>query len=144
MFGNDRGQIRRYYLDIWQRHCRGEPLDALGVQIAGVIEEHPEYHAMLASGEDMLDRDFTPEEGTSNPFLHMGMHLAIREQVATDRPVGLAGAHRRLSLHLGGTHAAEHALMECLGTALWEAQRSGKPPDELAYLECAQRMAQSD
>ncbi|OBS10052.1 DUF1841 family protein [Acidihalobacter prosperus] len=141
MFGNDRGQIRRYYLDAWQRHCRGEPLDPLGAQIADVIAAHPEYHALFAAGGDALERDFGPEDGTGNPFLHMGMHLAIREQVATDRPPGLAQAHRRLSLRLGGAHEAEHALMECLGTALWEAQRSGQPPDEAAYLECARRRA---
>ncbi|AOU98728.1 hypothetical protein BI364_12825 [Acidihalobacter yilgarnensis] len=143
MFGNDRGQIRRYYIETWQRHCRGEPLDALGLQIADVIAVHPEYHALFSPDTDVLERDYGPDDGMGNPFLHLGMHLAIREQVATDRPQGLAEVHRRLCLRLNDIHEAEHGLMECLGTALWEAQRSGRAPDETAYLECAQRLARS-
>lgn len=141
MFGNDRQQIRHYYFDVWQRHCRNDPLDALGMQIASVIREHPEYHAMLSLHPDVADREYGPDDGTENPFLHLGMHLAIREQVTTDRPPGITEAHRRLSHRLGNSHEAEHSLMECLGTALWEAQRSGKAPDEIAYLDCVQKLA---
>lgn len=140
MFGNDRSQIRQYYLETWQRYCRQEPLDALGMQIAAVINEHPEYHRLFSSPLEAAHQDFGPENASGNPFLHLGMHLAIREQVATDRPQGIADAHRSLTHRLGNVHAAEHALMECLGTALWEAQRSGTPPDEAAYLECAQKL----
>lgn len=142
MFGNDRTQIRRYYLETWQRYCRHEPLDTLGMQIAAAISEHPEYHAFLSAPLEVTDQDFGPEDGQGNPFLHLGMHLAIREQVATDRPQGIAEAHRKLAQRLGDAHAAEHHLMECLGTALWEAQRSGALPDERAYLECVQKLVQ--
>ena len=95
---------------------------------------------MLESGGDALERDYTPEEGQTNPFLHMGLHLAIREQVSTNRPAGIASVHRSLAVKLGDVHEAEHAMIECLGQALWQAQRSGLPPDEAAYLESLRRL----
>ncbi|MEJ2059242.1 MAG: DUF1841 family protein [Gammaproteobacteria bacterium] len=138
-FGNDRNALRRYYCDIWSRHRNGEPLDALGTQIARVIAEHPEYHALLEATDAAVEAEYTPEQGEANPFLHMGMHLAIREQAATDRPAGIAAVHARLAARLGPLEA-EHQMMECLGTALWEAGRSGHDPDEAAYLECLKRL----
>jgi hypothetical protein len=100
-----------------------------------VISEHPEYLPWLESGEQALQAEFPPEAGRENPFLHMGLHLAIREQVATNRPAGIADIHRELSKRLGDAHAAEHAMLERLAETLWEAQRSGVAPDEHRYLE---------
>jgi hypothetical protein len=89
----------------------------------------------VETGEQALAAEFTPEGGRENPFLHMGLHLAIREQVATDRPPGINEIHEKLSARLGDAHAAEHAMLEPLAEALWEAQRSGLMPDEQVYLE---------
>jgi hypothetical protein len=139
MFGTDRGQMRRYFCEVWARHLRGEPLNALAGLVAAVAEEHPEYHALLEHGEAVVEAEFPPEAGHTNPFLHMGMHLAIREQVGTDRPNGIARAHHRLAAGIGA-HQAEHRIMDCLGESLWNAQRSGQAPDETAYLDCVQRL----
>ncbi len=65
----------------------------------------------------------------------MGFHLALREQVATDRPKGIADIHRKLATKMGDAHTAEHAMLEPLAETLWEAQRNNRMPDELAYLE---------
>jgi hypothetical protein len=108
-----------------------EPLEA---QLAAVIAEHPEYVTWLEAGEAALGTEFTPEGGQQNPFLHMGLHLAIREQVATNRPPGIAEVHQKLSARLGA-HEAEHAMLEPLAETLWEAQKQGHMPDEQAYLE---------
>mgnify|MGYP001817806369 FL=1 len=139
LFPNDREALRRMYLEAWQRHRDGLPLEPLQARIADLIEAHPEYQPLIESGEDSLQRDWTPEDGETNPFLHLGMHLAIREQVATDRPAGLAAVHGRLAA-THGDHEAEHRMMECLGEALWSAQRAGLPPDEAAYLEGLRRL----
>ena len=140
MFGNDRNQLRRFYCDVWARRQRGESLDPLAGQIAAVIEAHPEYQSLLNDPDAALGSEFTPEMGQTNPFLHMGMHLAIREQVSTDRPAGLRAAYQRL-LARHGEHDAEHRMMECLGQAMWEAQRAGREPDEQQYLDCVRRLA---
>ena len=141
MFGQDRTQIRNFFLDAWARRRRGEALDPLATQVVEMIEEHPEYHALMDADEAALHGDFLPEQGASNPFLHLGMHLAIREQTATDRPPGIRAAYQALCGRLGDPHEAEHAIMDCLGESLWAAQRNGTAPDEQAYLECLQRLA---
>jgi hypothetical protein len=139
-FPNDRESLRRMYLEAWERHRSGLPLEPLQAQIADLIEEHPEYQALIETGEDGIHRDWTSEGGQTNPFLHLGMHLAIREQVATDRPPGIAAIHQQLAAR-HGPHEAEHRMMESLGEALWAAQRAGIPPDEMAYLEALRRLA---
>lgn len=141
MFGDNREQLRRMYVDAWRKQQAGEPLSPLEAMIAEVVAMHPEYHALLAQGEDALDRDFLPEQGESNPFMHMGMHIAIREQLSTDRPAGINGAIRALLARMQDAHAVEHLVMECLGQSLWEAQRAGLAPDEQAYLRCVQGLA---
>jgi hypothetical protein len=132
IFGQDRSELRRMYADAWQKHCARMPLSPLEAQIAAVIAQHPEYQAAV-SGD--LEADFTIEDGSANPFLHMGLHLGIREQVAIDRPAGVAAIFRRLSTRLGDAHVAEHRMLECLAETLWDAQRRQGPPDETGYLE---------
>lgn len=111
------------------------------MQIADVVALHPEYHAALERPDEEVDRDYTPESGESNPFLHMGLHLAVRDQVATDRPAGMRAAFEALARRLGSRHDAEHRFIECLAEAMWEAQRAGLPPDETAYLRKVQGLS---
>ena len=132
--------MRRRYLEAWRKFSAHEPLEPLEGQLAAVIAEHPEYIGWLESGDAALLAEFTPEGGRENPFLHMGLHLAIREQVATDRPAGIARLHRELTRRSENAHAAEHRMIEPLAQTLWEAQRSGQVPDELAYLERLRRL----
>lgn len=140
MFGNDREQIRRMFVTTWQRARAGEDLEPLEERIAGVIRDHPEYHALLEA-PGATEREWTPEAGQENPFLHMGMHITIREQVAIDRPSGIREAHTRLAQQMDSALKAEHAMMESLGEILWEAQRNGQPPDEQRYLADIRRRA---
>jgi hypothetical protein len=70
----------------------------------------------------------------------LGLHLALREQLATDRPKGIAQIHRRLSASPLEGHHAEHRMMGALEQALWEAQRTGRMPDETRYLEALRRL----
>ena len=138
--GQSRAQLRRRYLEAWRKYRARKPLEPLAAQLAAVIAEHPEYLDWLESGDEALTAEFTPEGGRENPFLHMGLHLALREQVATDRPPGIARVHQELTRRLGSTHAAEHAMIEPLAEALWEGQRSGRAPEEQAYLERLRRL----
>ena len=133
--GQTREQLRQMYLSAWRKYTARQPLEPLEGQVAAVIAEHPEYVPLLESGAQALSADYTPEGGRENPFLHMGLHLAIREQVATDRPTGIASIHQALSQRLGDPHTAEHAMLELLAETLWEAQRAGRAPDEQRYLD---------
>lgn len=132
IFGHDRDELRKMYADAWQKHCDKQLLTPLEAQIAQVIDDHPEYHDAIDSD---LDRDFSVERGQTNPFLHMGLHLGIREQVSTNRPAGIAALFKALANRVGTSHDAEHRMIDCLAETLWEAQSKNTPPDEAAYLE---------
>ena len=138
IFGQDRAELRKMYADAWQKRSDKLPLTPLEAQIADVIEMHSEYHEEVTNAD--LDRDFTPDGGRTNPFLHMGLHLGIREQVATNRPAGIAAIHDALAASRGDIHAAEHEMIECLAETLWESQSQNRPPDEQKYLERLQRL----
>jgi len=136
-----REQLRQMYVQAWRKQREGVPMEPLEAQIADVIALHPEYHAMLEAGDAALARDFTPEGGQSNPFLHMGLHLAVREQVSTDRPAGMRSAYAAVVQRAGSEHDATHQIIECLAEGLWEAQRAGLPPDENTYLNRVLRLS---
>ena len=135
MFGTDRNALRQLYCDSWQKYRTQQLLSPLEQQIVNVVKLHSEYHQMLESPDIVVAADFLPEMGESNPFLHMGMHLGLQEQVATDRPLGIKALYHQLAVK-HGEHEAEHRMMECLGEAIWMAQRNQSEPDEAAYLEC--------
>jgi hypothetical protein len=129
-----RDALRAAYREAWRKWRERLPLQALEAQIAEVIAEHPEYHALLAS-DDALLQDFPVRAGSENPFLHMGLHLALREQLATDRPLGISAIGSRLAARLASGHAAEHRMIEVLAEVLWQAQRAGHAADDALYLE---------
>ena len=138
IFGQDRQELRKAYADAWDRAVAGKPLSPLEAQIASVVEEHPEYHGEISG--DGLDRDYTPDGGQTNPYLHMGLHLGLREQVATNRPAGISTVYQELVTRAGDRHAAEHQMIECLAETLWEAQSQSRAPDEQQYLERLRRL----
>jgi len=121
------------FSEAWRKHTQRLPATPLEALIADVGVEHPEYQALLEDPE-AAEKEWTPEGGETNPFLHMALHLAVREQVATDRPAGIAAEHARLAGRLG-VHEAEHRMLEALGESLWRAQRNNSAPDEVMYLE---------
>jgi hypothetical protein len=134
-----RDEIRQVYLSVWQKMQNQQLLEPMEALIAEVIELHTEYHSLLQDAEATTHNDFSPEQGQTNPFLHMGMHIALREQSDSDRPGGIQALHQKLSSRKG-RHEAEHAMIECLGQALWQAQRNATEPDLLAYLDCLKKL----
>ncbi len=135
MFSPSREQVRRFLAESWSKRRDGAILTPLEHQAADVIALHPEYHGLLASGDDALARDFPPEAGETNPFLHLSLHLAIEEQLSIDQPKGIRDAFDRLCRERGDRHAALHDILECLAETIWRSQRDGVPLDGEAYLE---------
>ncbi|OYV36989.1 MAG: hypothetical protein B7Z83_05420, partial [Thiomonas sp. 20-64-5] len=128
-----------FFLSAWQRHQNGGVLTPLELIAADWMALHPEYHAEL-SDPHSASRDYAVEQGRTNPFLHLSMHLSIAEQVSIDQPPGIRQAFELLRSRLD-EHDAHHVIMDCLGEMLWTAQRSGLPPDGAAYVDCVQRRA---
>jgi hypothetical protein len=136
---HSRDQLRQAYVEAWRKHRSRLPLAPLEAMLADIIERHPEYHALLESADGAAA--FEPDgSGTAeNPFLHLGLHAAVHEQLAIDRPPGVRELHSRWVALSGDPHGADHVMMEALAETLWEAQRSSRTADETRYLERARR-----
>ena len=141
MFDPTREQVRDFFFATWRKYRAGEPLAGLEALALEVILAHPEYHAALAEPERFRGREYFPELGESNPFLHLSMHLAIEEQLSIDQPPGVAGRFAALAARHGDRHAAMHGAIECLAEMVWRAQRDHAPPDAVAYLSCLEARA---
>ena len=136
MFNPSRDQARRFFIDAWQKQAQGIPLTPMEHIAADIVRIHPEYHPLLAGGETALAREWTPEQGEANPFLHLSLHLAIEEQLSIDQPPGLRTIFDSLLVQHGERHPALHVVLECLAETVWRAQRDSAPPDGAAYLDC--------
>jgi hypothetical protein len=131
MHSSDRNELRKVFFDAWQKHLRKLPVEMLETQIIDILLQHPEYHELLSHPENFQEKDFDEH----NPFLHLSLHLALREQLATNRPAGIQQIFQTLCKKKQNTLDAEHQMIECLAEVLWEAQRSGVMPSEENYLE---------
>jgi hypothetical protein len=139
MFNPSREQVRNFFFDAWRKYREGRPLEGLETVGVEVMLTHPEYHHALDDPDRFLDREYTPEDGQANPFLHMSLHVAIEEQLAIDQPPGIRAEFDRILADRGDRHDALHAVLECLGEVVWAAQRTRAAPDGAAYLECVRR-----
>ena len=141
MFNPSQSDVRRFFCAVQAKSRAGQPMDALETLAAQWMQEHPEYHPELVDAEAAVSRTYDAQDGGSNPFLHLSMHLSISEQCSIDQPRGIRQAVELLAARRGSLHDAHHEAMECLGQMLWESQRAGRPPDGQADVECVQRRA---
>ena len=139
MFNPSRDEARRFLIDAWSKHRSQQPLSALEKMAARLIGMHPEYHATFDHPDQNVERDYSPETGDINPFLHLSLHLAVAEQLAIDQPPGIRAQFERLRAARGDEHSALHAVLECLGEVIWSAQRLRTSPDPALYLDCLER-----
>lgn len=139
LFSDDRTRHRQVFIEAWRKSEAGEPLEPLEAQIVAIVRMHPEYLPHLADPDESLDRDWLPEDGESNPFLHLGLHLTVLEQTTLDRPAGIRKLYRNLLAAEDDPHEADHRIMECLVEALWRVMHEHKPFNDKAYLKCIKR-----
>ena len=141
MFNPTRDQVRQFFVDAWHKHREKTSLSAMEDIAAELVFQHPEYQPLLESPEAM-EKEFSPDDGQINPFLHLSLHLAIHEQLSIDQPPGIRTAYDAcLAKHHDDRHAALHEILEALGETIWQAQRNGQPMDARAYVEAVKRRA---
>jgi hypothetical protein len=141
MFQPSQHDVRRFFCETWRKQREGAPLTPMEAMAADWIVEHPEYHAELSDMAAALAAVYSVEEGRTNPFLHLSMHLSIAEQCSIDQPTGIRHAVQGLAARRNSLHPAHHEVMECLGEMIWASQRSGLPPDGHAYLDAVRQRA---
>lgn len=134
----NRARVREVFFSAWRAHREGHPLEGIEKLIVQVVLGHPEYHAVLEQSENARERDYFPEIGETNPFLHLGLHIAIEEQLSIDQPPGVRGVYQKLLGRHPDKHAVQHRMMECLAVTLWQSR--GAAPSETAYLDCLRRL----
>lgn len=134
MFNPSREQARDFFFEVWRKESERIPRTPLEDQAWQIIAHHPEYHAILSDPIRNRDRDWTPEQGQTNPFLHLSLHLAIMEQLGIDQPTGLRAAREALLRAGMDDHEADHRVIDALAETIWESQRTGMPPDGEAYI----------
>ena len=139
MFNPSREDARQLFFDTWRKYQTQEPVTGIESMVLELVLQHPEYHALLSKPAQYLDSDYPPELGTTNPFLHLSLHLAINEQHSINQPAGIQQRYADLLARHDEPHAAQHALMECLAEMIWQAQRQQTPPDAAVYFDCLDR-----
>jgi hypothetical protein len=139
MFNPSRDEARQFLFGTWSKYKKGEPLTPLEGMALDVIALHPEYQPILDDAAHYAERDYLPEFGETNPFLHLNLHLAVAEQLSIDQPPGIRAAYQRLRSKMGDEHAALHAVLECLAETIWQAQRHASAPEGTFYLDCLAR-----
>ena len=141
MFNPSQDDVRRFFCGVQAKAQAQAPMDALETLAGQWLAEHPEYEADLADAEAAVAKVYDGQDGRTNPFLHLSMHLSISEQCSIDQPQGIRQAVELLTARRDSLHEAHHEAMDCLGQMLWESQRAGRPPDGQAYIDCVQRRA---
>jgi hypothetical protein len=137
-YGDSIQDTRPLFFTSWDKFKKKSLLSPLENEIVAVIQAHPEYHAIFDNPARYLEKPYVSENGETNPFLHLGLHLAVREQIATNRPVGIKKVYQQLIIKMKNPLLVEHRMMEKLAACLWQAQSSGQAPDEQVYLGSCQ------
>jgi hypothetical protein len=135
MFNPTQHDVRRFFCETYRKSLAREILTPLESIAADWVVQHPEYESDLRDVNVALNAEYSVEQGKTNPFLHLSMHLSIAEQVSINQPVGIKSAFNALAQRMQSVHEAHHVMMDCLGAMIWESQRNGVPFDGAAYVE---------
>jgi len=141
MFNPNQHDVRRFFCVTYRKNAMHEIFTPLESIASYWITQHPEYVSVLSDLDSALNVDYSIDQGKTNPFLHLSMHLSITEQTSIDQPPGIEAAFINLAHRLQSVHEAHHVIMKYLGTMLWESQRNNTPFDGMAYVNLVQQYA---
>jgi len=139
LYTQDRTQQRQFLANAWQKFLDKKTLDPLEEQLTQVIEMHPEYHTYINN----VESDYSPEQGEVNPFLHINLHLSLREQLSINQPIGIQNYYHKIVNKTKDLHESEHKMMDCIAEMIFSSQKNGAPMDHQAYMRCLQNQSQS-
>ena len=138
LYTQDRTEQRKFLANAWQKFLGKKILDPLESQLTQVIEIHPEYHSLIQN----VESDYFPEQGEVNPFLHINLHLSLREQLSINQPHGIKEIYQKIVNSASDSHEAEHKMMDCIAEMIFSSQKNKLPMDHQAYIRCLETQAQ--
>ena len=130
MFSQDRSKQREFLANSWQKHITSQILEPLELQLALIVQKHPEYHALIND----INLEYFPEQGKTNPFLHINLHLALQDQLALNQPIGINDIYKKLIVIHSDIHEVEHMMMECIAEMIFNSQKNNTALDQDNYL----------
>lgn len=133
-------ELRQFYFDAWQKAKAKQILSPMENIIVDVIQRHPEYHALFDNADSFKEWQDERFQLNGNPFFHMGLHIAVIEQVSIDRPPGIKSIYQKLLRKLGDQTSAEHKMMDSLARCLVESFHNPELEHEMAYMEALRRI----
>lgn len=135
LFNPSRDEVRDFFFNSWAKFKQQQPLTDLEKIAISIIQLHPEYHTILDKPEQYKHQTYFPEQGETNPFLHMSLHLSILEQISINQPTGITPIYERLKAKHQEEHTAQHDVLDCLAETIWLAQQNKTGLDTVHYLE---------
>jgi hypothetical protein len=132
VFFQDRKKQREFLANSWQKYTSNKTLEPLEQQLVSVIKIHPEYHNLIGN----IDSEYLPEQGGVNPFLHINLHLALRDQLSINQPKGVKEVHQKLIDQYKDPHVVEHLMMECIAEMIYISQKNNTTMDQESFLNC--------
>lgn len=134
LFNPTRDQVRDFFFNTWEKFAQQLPLTDMEKMALSVIHLHPEYHAILCAPDQYREQEYFPEQGETNPFLHMSLHLSVLEQISINQPIGINDIYQQLKIKHQAEHPAQHDVLDCLGETIWLAQQNKTQLDQQHYL----------
>jgi hypothetical protein len=131
----EKTEVREIFFNVFKKSQNNERLEPLEKQIIELIQEHSEYQEIFLNPEKYKEYNFSAELQEENPFLHLGLHLTLLDQITTNRPKGITAIYKDLVDVMGNAHHAEHHMMEILHEELQQVVHNKKFPDEKNYLK---------
>ena len=132
LYTQDRTQQRQFLANAWQKFLNKEVLDPMEDQLTQVIDLHPEYHKLIQN----IESDYFPESGEVNPYLHINLHLSLREQLSINQPLGIKEYYQNILNKTKNPHETEHLMMDCIAQMIFSSQKNNTPMDHKAYIDC--------
>ena len=131
MFTSDRSKQRQYLKQAWEKYTSQEQLEPLELQLSKIVEQHPEYQNLIKN----LDSEYFPEQGNTNPYLHINLHLTLQDQITMDQPKGIRDIHSQLIVKIKDAHEVVHMMMEHIAEMIFNAQKNNAAFDLDGYIQ---------
>lgn len=115
---------RQHFYHAWQKHLRGYALSEFEHRIVEVLLNYPEYTKALSP--DSIDVD-----NGENPYLILGAHMEVKDQLRLDRPRGIK---KLVDSSSKGGAFVESLMVELMVYTLKSAYINKTPPSYEQYL----------